>query len=118
MDQQKCTGWWEQNFVGRHDMKGLMVTIDGNKISGSGFDVVGTFTFEGTLEDNNDVFMVKQYLGQHTVRYKGEYNGRDHMWGVWSLSWDQGPWEIRLTEASSEQEKNKKKQVVKNMLFV
>ncbi|MEO0470255.1 MAG: hypothetical protein AAF206_11580 [Bacteroidota bacterium] len=110
-DNIRCQGWWEQAETGRQPMEGLMIQIDGNRISGSGYDMVGAFTFEGTLTEDNDVLMTKQYLGEHALVYRGAYNGADKMWGIWEVWFEQGPWEISFRSASAQKKAEKKEEV-------
>lgn len=112
MNQQRCTGWWEQDYLGRQPMEGLMIQIHEGKITGSGYDMVGSFTFEGTVDENQNVLMHKHYLGQHQVVYKGEYDGNNLLWGIWSVNWMTGAWEIRLRDAEAEKAKAAEKSVI------
>lgn len=109
----RCQGWWEQAGIGRQQMEGLMMQIKGNRISGSGYDMVGTFTFEGTITEDNDVLMTKDYLGKHSLSYKGEFNGSDKMWGVWDMWFDKGPWEISFHSSSAKKETAQKEEAAK-----
>jgi hypothetical protein len=90
----RCTGWWEQGGIGREEMEGLLMQLTDGKITGSGYDVVGIFTFDGVLDADNQVQMLKFYMGQHTVLYRGQYDGKNRMWGNWQIGWMSGPWEI------------------------
>ena len=109
MADKKCAGWWEQSGR-REEMEGLRMTISGNQLSGSGYDVIGPFTFDGTLDENNDVRMIKEYLGKHRVLYKGEYDGKDLMWGIWMIGFSTGPWEIKFGADKEDEETEKKKE--------
>lgn len=103
-NQTRCTGWWEQSGVGREEMEGLMMQIVGDKITGSGYDMVGIFTFDGVLNAENQVQMTKQYIDQHSVLYQGQYDGKTRMWGTWRVAWLVGPWEIRFRSEEEEAE--------------
>ncbi len=57
------------------------------RVSGSGRDIVGRFSFSGTYDlGNGRVVMTKQYEKAHQVAYDGA-NQNDGMWiwGVWTL---------------------------------
>ncbi|MEL6594127.1 MAG: hypothetical protein AAFQ68_28750 [Bacteroidota bacterium] len=105
-----CEGWWEQAGFGRQSMESLMMRIDGDKISGSGYDMVGMFRFEGTLAEDQSVVMIKDYFDRHRVLYKGTYDGKCLMKGIWTLSFMKGPWEIRFRTAQGEGEEMAKKE--------
>ena len=98
-----CTGWWAQRGLGRQEMEGLRMTVADGRISGSGMDMVGVFTFEGRVADGR-VTMQKLYFEKYTVRYTGQYDGDSRLWGTWHLFGDQGPWEIVLRQGEAEAE--------------
>lgn len=97
-----CEGWWEQRGLGRQPMQELTMQFAGGRVSGSGHDVVGVFTFAGTINPQGQVAMVKQYLGRHTVDYVGTYDGEGLLQGEWSVgSFHRGPWLIWIKKSSS-----------------
>ena len=112
MNDTKCTGWWEQNGQ-RHAMESLRMVVAEGKITGSGIDIVGTFTFDGTVSDDHIVSMTKQYLGQHAVTYTGMYNGSNRLWGTCRIIWMKGPWEITLNSEQEEAEEEQQEDKVK-----
>ncbi|MEL7532512.1 MAG: hypothetical protein AAFN10_14440 [Bacteroidota bacterium] len=114
MSSSRCTGWWEQASMGRHKMEGLTLLIDGDKISGGGYDIIGMFTLEGTISPDNDVNMIKHYLDSHRLLYKGEYDGSSLMHGIWLVGFDSGPWEIRFRTTNAEKQ-NAKLEMVKSL---
>ncbi len=77
-------------------MRDLRMQFAGGKISGSDNDVVGLFTFAGTLSDQGRVVMIKQYVGQHTVDYLGQYDGEGLLWGEWRIGPLKDRWLIRI----------------------
>lgn len=99
---QSCTGWWAQRGKGRQDMDGLRMTVRGGRVSGSGLDIVGAFTFEGSLQGDR-VEMTKRYFGAMPVLYTGHYDGDRRLWGTWHLPAERGPWEITLREGLAEE---------------
>lgn len=98
----KCIGWWQQGSV-KCEMEHLYIYIKNGKINGSGIDLAGTFTFEGSIAENGGpVEMIKQYTDAHQVRYRGMFDGKRVLTGSWSMNYliwsDSGPWEILLPE--------------------
>lgn len=88
-------------------MEHLHMYIKNGTITGSGIDMAGTFTFEGSIaEKGGPVEMTKQYVDAHKVRYVGTFDGKRRLSGTWQmrfLLWeDQGPWEILLPETETE----------------
>ncbi|MEM6345447.1 MAG: hypothetical protein AAF927_16265 [Bacteroidota bacterium] len=104
MKASRCTGWWEQSYMGRHEMEGLTVSIEGEQISGGGYDIIGMFTLEGTISPDNDVSIIKHYFDSHRVLYKGEYDGANLLHGIWLIGFDSGPWEIRFRASKAEKQ--------------
>jgi len=76
-------------------MEQLRIEFDGGNIHGSGADIIGLFTFAGTIEDGG-VALVKQYLGQHSVDYLGTYDGEGTMHGMWRIGLFGGEWMIKV----------------------
>lgn len=74
-----CDGWWEQIFFGRQPMKDLVVSIEADRIQGRGSDVVGPFVLEGLFSSDGSVALSKHYVGRHSVRYLGKYDGEGTM---------------------------------------
>jgi hypothetical protein len=56
-------------------------------VRGWGTDVVGKFIFTGTYSSaTGEVDLLKKYIGQHTVAYKGKLNETlDKITGIWSI---------------------------------
>ncbi len=91
-----CEGWWEQSGYGRQPMQRLRLRFAAGAISGTGVDIIGPFTFEGSMTADARVLMIKQYIGRHQVRYVGTYDGEGLLWGEWYIGPFTGPWLIRL----------------------
>lgn len=89
-------------------MDGLLVVVEKERITGSGIDMVGPFTFSGVVDADATVHLVKEYMGQHLVDYIGHYDGDSRLWGHWRLNQLHGSWEIRIksngTEKGQEEE--------------
>ena len=66
-----------------------------DKIRGSGSDGVGEFKIKGSLNDDQEVTFVKQYIGQHAVNYTGKYSKDDKtVEGDWEVSGYTGTFKI------------------------
>ncbi len=80
-------GYWEQTIWGRQPMHDLVLTFSaGGYIEGAGRDVIGRFTFRGVYAESTGVVgIIKQYLGGHTVEYRGQYDGEGTIYGQWSI---------------------------------
>lgn len=79
-------GFWVQADWGRQPMTPFALTFAAGRITGTGRDVIGRFTFEGTYDGRTGaVRMVKQYLGRHRVLYVGEPDGEGSIQGRWSI---------------------------------
>ena len=78
-------GFWDQDFFGRQEMRGLVLRFAGGAVEGEGRDVVGRFTFRGRYDDQGHVSLVKQYVGRHQVLYEGRYDGEGTIFGQWSI---------------------------------
>jgi len=81
----ECDGWWQQPGLGRQAMLELRLGFDVGTVSGSGHDIIGIFTFRGTVSEDGRIAMVKQYLGQHSVDYVGSYDGEGTLFGQWRI---------------------------------
>ena len=91
-----CSGWWDQNGLGRQPMHDLVLTINDGKISGSGTDIVADFTVSGVVREDGKVEILKQYQGRHAVLYVGNYDGEGAYYGEWDIDGFRGTWFIRL----------------------
>ena len=61
------------------------MNIWNNLIEGRGSDEVGEFTISGDLKPNGQVNFVKQYIGQHSVQYEGQYVDNKIISGQWKI---------------------------------
>jgi hypothetical protein len=79
-------GYWEQTIWGRQTMDDLVLTFRAGQIEGSGRDIIGRFLFHGVVDPaTGAVVMTKQYLGRHTVEYRGQYDGEGTIFGRWTI---------------------------------
>lgn len=72
----------------------MEITFANGRLAGSGEDNIGRFTLAGTYDESSlDCQWIKQYIGQHAVRYQG---GADHhgIWGTWHLHYDSSGFHI------------------------
>ncbi|HEY2413378.1 MAG TPA: hypothetical protein VGI40_14095 [Pirellulaceae bacterium] len=91
-----CDGWWQQSGHGRQPMRDLYLEFSAGQITGSGADLIGPFTFRGTLDPSGRVEMTKHYLGLWTVAYTGSYDGEGLLFGLWHIGPLTDQWLIRL----------------------
>jgi hypothetical protein len=96
-----CDGWWLEEGWGRQPMRDLRLKFEGGKISGSGYDIIGLFTFAGTISEQGHVAMTKRYVGQHTVDYVGQYDGEGLLWGEWQIGPLKDHWMIKFRSANA-----------------
>ncbi len=94
-------GYWEQTFWGRQPMHDLVLHFGGGRVEGRGTDIIGRFTFSGTYDTHGNVTLVKQYLGRHSVLYRGTYDGEGTIFGHWSIgeAWS-GPFALTMSDHS------------------
>jgi hypothetical protein len=78
----------------------LTLRLGDGQIDGEGDDCIGAFTFHGHYDERGQVSMVKQYIGQHQLRYNGTYDGEGTIFGTWSFSpaWT-GPFALKLDKS-------------------
>ena len=62
--------------------KKLKISAEG--VKGKGTDDVGKFKLRGTVNGTTVTF-TKQYIGKHSVEYKGEKSGSAEVSGQWKL---------------------------------
>ena len=91
-----CEGWWDQEHFGRQQMHQLRLRFESGRIAGTGSDIIGPFTFAGTIGEDGTVAMVKRYVGQHSVDYVGTYDGEGMMWGEWRIGPHHNQWLIKI----------------------
>ena len=76
-------------------MDNLELAFHDGRITGSGTDIIGPFTFDGELNSGR-VLIRKQYLGRHHVEYHGTFDGEGTLSGVWNIFNMTGNWMIRV----------------------
>ena len=65
-------------------MRKLVLRFSAGEVEGSGTDLIGPFTFQGTYASDGSVTLVKHYR-RHNVQYKGTYDGEGTIFGEWSI---------------------------------
>jgi hypothetical protein len=78
-------GYWEQNIWGRQSMSNLVLRFTAGQVNGRGADIIGPFTLQGQYDDAGTVTLLKQYVGRHSVLYRGRYDGEGTIFGEWSI---------------------------------
>ena len=96
-----CIGWWQQSGFGRQPMQRLHLVIEQDQVSGSGEDIIASFTLQGRIRADGALEMIKQYHQRHSVLYVGRYDGEGCLHGTWDISGSQGKWSIRLLRPAS-----------------
>jgi hypothetical protein len=88
-------GFWIQRIAGKHRMRCHLSFSDGHVV-GTGIDVVGRFTMEGTYDlKAGRCLLTKQYEAAHRLQYDGVSEGSElWLWGIWQLSNDRGGFHI------------------------
>jgi hypothetical protein len=77
-------------------MDNLELTFRENRITGSGTDIIGAFTFDGELYGGGRVQIRKQYLERHHVEYHGLFDGEGTLSGTWNIVNMAGNWMIKV----------------------
>ena len=109
----RWTGYWEQEGMGRQPMEDMALRFDNGKIHGQGRDIIGRFTFAGRMEPDGRVLLSKQYVGQHSVLYQGQYDGEGTILGQWSIGlWDRGDFLLQLRRSQHDSANESAVQVV------
>lgn len=75
----------------------MTMTLDfsGGRITGSGSDPVGNYTWTGTYDTKAETCSLKKtYPGSHSVEYSG-YADENGIWGKWTIrKWSAGEFHI------------------------
>lgn len=75
----------DRRLPGRHQME-INLTFAAGRLTGTGRDRVGTFTFDGSYDvTDGKCAWVKQYVHAHTIMYRGFNEGRG-IWGTWEYA--------------------------------
>ena len=82
------TGKYYQYNIG-HDMNFKYFSLRKGRVAGQGDDDIGAFTMAGTYNESGKVNFTKQYIGKHSVNYKGtlkcDLNGGFRIEGEWLI---------------------------------
>jgi hypothetical protein len=92
-------GFWVQEAWGRQAMTPFFLRFEDGRITGTGEDIIGPFTFFGEYDEKTfQVLLVKQYSGRHKhqVLYVGQPDGEGSIQGTWKIGeYHKGPFLIR-----------------------
>ena len=81
----KWTGYFTDKRLAGKPRMDLYLNFSQNKMTGSGRDIVGAFVVDGTYQLGDGLCVwTKQYIGKHTVSYRGFNEGKG-IWGAWEL---------------------------------
>lgn len=105
------SGYWIQG--GERGSQDLRLHFARGRISGAGADKVGEFAIRGGYDDEKrEVWFEKNYLGLHSVFYRGFNDGIEGIWGDWQIGaftrggfhiWPQGHETGEQVEVSAEE---------------
>jgi hypothetical protein len=93
-------GWWQQVGWGRQPMGELVLHFVDGQVFGDGRDIIGTFDFRGTYDQQGRLRMTKQYHGKHSVEYEGTYDGEGTINGRWWIGKTTGPFALSALTAT------------------
>jgi len=81
----KYNGFYVQNGI-QYSM-GVIFYFNNGKINGDGNDIVGNFTFNGTYDSYNKIYMIKKYNQKgNTIEYSGIYMPQEtKITGAWNF---------------------------------
>jgi hypothetical protein len=97
-------GFYSYSAAGRRHRMDLHLTFALGKMTGDGSDDVGPFRIQGTYDTtNHECNWIKQYIGRHSVSYRGFREGKG-IWGTWQLSRVRGGFHIWPLNSSSAEE--------------
>jgi hypothetical protein len=90
-------GFWVQEEWGRQEMTPFFLSFEANRVTGSGRDIVGRFTFAGEYDEKTGkVLLIKEYIGRHQVLYVGNPDGEGSILGTWHIGkYHKGPFLIQ-----------------------
>ncbi len=86
----------------RHPMPSNL-TFANQKISGSGSDDVGTFTWTGIYDTKNPTCQMTKKYATHTISYQGSVDNNG-IWGTWTMMGWTGGFHLWPTEAEKGEE--------------
>jgi hypothetical protein len=79
------TGFFLQFWLPGRNATDVTITYSRGEMTGRGYDRVGSYTIDGTYDaGTGQCEWTKQYLGKHSVKYRGLNNGQG-IWGVWEI---------------------------------
>jgi hypothetical protein len=79
------TGFFLQYWLPGRNRTEVAMAFENGTLTGAGTDRVGPYTVDGTYNPaTGECEWTKQYIGKHTVAYRGVNDGRG-IWGVWEI---------------------------------
>lgn len=106
-------GFYTYHGYAKRFLMDLVLEFKDGKMTGEGADGIGPFVISGQYSrDNGECSWLKQYVGKHSVDYKGFREGKG-IWGTWTVLPGKGGFKIwplgegeALTEAEGVEEVN------------
>ena len=87
-------GFYTYSGHSRRYLMDLVLEFKNGRMTGHGSDGIGPFIISGIYHaDNGECSWAKQYVGRHTVDYKG-YRETKGIWGTWSITHSKGGFHI------------------------
>jgi hypothetical protein len=79
------TGFFLQFWIPGRNTTDVTISYSRGEMTGRGYDRVGSFNIDGIYDvGTGECEWTKQYLGKHSVKYRGVNNGHG-IWGVWEI---------------------------------
>jgi hypothetical protein len=87
-------GFYTYHGHAKRFLMDLVLEFNAGKMTGEGADGIGPFVISGQYsQENGECSWVKQYVGRHSVDYKGFREGKD-IWGTWTVLPGKGGFKI------------------------
>ena len=89
------TGFFNYAAGGQKVRTDMVLHFTGDRVTGEGCDSVGPFVIDGRFSrEAGDCWWMKNYVGAHSVWYRGFREGKG-IWGTWEIPGDrQGGFQI------------------------
>ncbi len=105
-------GYYTYDYSSSKHWMDLNLDLSKGRITGDGIDDIARFVVTGRYDlDKKECYLTKQYIGRHSVFYKGFIDLR-RIWGLWSIEdWQGGGfviWPKGYGEALKEEAREEK----------